>query len=467
MKRYLMGIGLLVLLAGVPAGHAAPAAAPTCFEVPGIYNCIDGQFKTYWQANGGLPVFGYPITAERAERNSDTQRAYSTQWFERNRLEAHPENQPPYHVLLGRLGAELLARQGRGFEGVPAGTTPSGRCKDFDVGGKRAVVCDPFFSYWESHGLEFDGQRGTSYGESLALFGLPLTYPKKETNPNGDTVVTQWFERARFEDHGAKGVLLGLLGREVRTATATSPIIPLVDGDSSFLLGGVQGGAWRSASEAAAALRGGETYRLFTGQGAAGTSAGAKPELAGAPCDDETFVVPLQPKPAARSNVFAIGGAWNPLPRVATAASTDSEVYRAAIAEVIKANGIASPEVRLTAVLRVDLEGNGVDEVVISAARYEAESPQPSVRAGDYSLVVLRQVVNGQVKTTLLGGEFYPRASDFAAPSVYSIAGVLDLNGDGQLEIIMDSAYYEGAGTAVFDVIGGEPTLVIGAGCGA
>jgi hypothetical protein len=30
-------------------------------------------------------------------------------------------------------------------------------------------------------------------------------------------VLTQWFERARFEDHGAKGVLLGLLGNEVIT----------------------------------------------------------------------------------------------------------------------------------------------------------------------------------------------------------------------------------------------------------
>jgi len=29
------------------------------------------------------------------------------------------------------------------------------------------------------------------------------------------TRLTQWFQRARFEDHGAQGLLLGLLGNEV------------------------------------------------------------------------------------------------------------------------------------------------------------------------------------------------------------------------------------------------------------
>jgi hypothetical protein len=56
----------------------------------------------------------------------------------------------------------------------------------------------------------------------LALFGLPLTAPKVEKNPDGNEVITQWFERARFEYHpnnpdpGAPGakVLLGRLGSE-------------------------------------------------------------------------------------------------------------------------------------------------------------------------------------------------------------------------------------------------------------
>lgn len=216
---------MLVLFAVVPAG-AAPTFAPQCFQVPGITDCIDGRFAEYWNTNGGLPVFGYPITPQRPEQNRDTQQTYQTQTFERNRFELHPENRAPYDVLLGRLGAESLAKQGRGFEGIPAGTTPQGRCRNFDVGGKPQAVCDPFLRYWEANGLEFDGKPGKSYDESLALFGLPLTYPKMETNPNGDTVMIQYFERARFEDHGAKGVLLGLLGREMMGATPPPPPPP-------------------------------------------------------------------------------------------------------------------------------------------------------------------------------------------------------------------------------------------------
>lgn len=221
-------IAVLAVFASVQFASARPATAPQCFTVPGISDCIDGRIKEFWNANGGLPVFGYPITAQRPEVNTDTKQTYQTQRFERNRFELHPENQAPYDVLLGRLGAEGLTALGRGFEGVPAGTTPQGRCKDFDAGGKRQVVCDPFLRYWESNGLEFDGKAGKSYNESLALFGLPLTYPKTETNRNGDTVRTQWFERGRFEDHGSKGVLLGLLGREAGAAPTppTNPAPP-------------------------------------------------------------------------------------------------------------------------------------------------------------------------------------------------------------------------------------------------
>jgi len=88
---------------------AAQTPANRCFTVPGITDCITSQeFDAYWTGNGGLPVFGYPVTAEFPERNRDLDELFMTQWFERNRFEAHPENQPPYHVLLGRLGAELL-----------------------------------------------------------------------------------------------------------------------------------------------------------------------------------------------------------------------------------------------------------------------------------------------------------------------------------------------------------------------
>ncbi len=62
-------------------------------------------FKNYWEANGGLALFGYPISEEFQE--ATPQGIFTVQYFERNRFEFHPEKQPPYSVELGLLGTQL------------------------------------------------------------------------------------------------------------------------------------------------------------------------------------------------------------------------------------------------------------------------------------------------------------------------------------------------------------------------
>ncbi|HEY0739693.1 MAG TPA: hypothetical protein VGD69_32510 [Herpetosiphonaceae bacterium] len=206
-------------LFSTPAVRAADGER--CFPETG--RCISGRFREYWEQNGGLAVFGFPIGPAIQERNRDTGQIYLTQWFQRNRFELHPENKPPYDVLLGRLGDDWL--QQRDVDWRKEGrATPEASCLYFEQTGRN--VCDQasglgFKSYWQSHGLEFDGRRGTSYAESLALFGLPLTEPRMENNSSGDRVLTQLFERARFEWHPNQSdpnfrVLLGLLGNELR-----------------------------------------------------------------------------------------------------------------------------------------------------------------------------------------------------------------------------------------------------------
>jgi D-alanyl-D-alanine carboxypeptidase len=75
------------------------------------------------------------------------------------------------------------------------------------------AIAPEFWEYWSSHGLDF-GDEGVSFRESLALFGYPVSPAAMDTNADGDTVLTQWFERARFELHGDT-VLLGRLGAEM------------------------------------------------------------------------------------------------------------------------------------------------------------------------------------------------------------------------------------------------------------
>jgi hypothetical protein len=143
---------------------------------------------------------------------------FQAQEFERNRLELHPENARPYDVLLGRLGADVLAKQSRDWQQFSkVDAAPSG-CIFFAQTGH--ALCEPFLSYWKSHGLTLDGKAGFTEAESTALFGLPLSEAQEEVLSDGKTYTVQWFERARFEAHPENAppynVLLGLLGNEMK-----------------------------------------------------------------------------------------------------------------------------------------------------------------------------------------------------------------------------------------------------------
>lgn len=197
---------MLPLYATTPAAQAAEAL---CFNQPGVSECVAPEFRAFWEQNGGLPIFGYPQTAARQEQTPEG--TFLVQYFERQRLEYHPEKQAPYTVLLGRINDEVLVREGRAWRTFPVGTD-TGDCRVFEATQHR--VCGPFLRTWQQNGLDL-GAAGVSVAESLALWGLPLSAPMIEINVDGDEVLTQHFERARMEIHPAasKGDSMVLLTR--------------------------------------------------------------------------------------------------------------------------------------------------------------------------------------------------------------------------------------------------------------
>ena len=71
MRRFILLLCLLPLFAA--ALPTAPASAADskrlCFaQVP---DCIEFRFRTFWSGNGGLPVFGLPLTSDRNEKVGD------------------------------------------------------------------------------------------------------------------------------------------------------------------------------------------------------------------------------------------------------------------------------------------------------------------------------------------------------------------------------------------------------------
>ncbi len=202
-------------------GHEDPAIWPLvaagggsnlCAPIPAFGNTRDrvyfaptghslsGRFLQYWGEHGGLAIFGYPLTEPHLEVSPTDGRTYTVQYFERNRFEYHPENAPPYDVLLGLLGVK--ARQGQ--VAPPHDPVPDTESQHY-FAETQHLLQGGFLNYWRGFG-------------GLAQFGYPLTDEFAEVNPSdGRTYTVQYFERARFEYHPEYAgtfneVLLGLLG---------------------------------------------------------------------------------------------------------------------------------------------------------------------------------------------------------------------------------------------------------------
>jgi hypothetical protein len=196
----------------LPTSPRSPAAGRRHF--PETNHTLGGEFLAYWSRNGGLPVFGYPLTEEFMQKNASDGKGYAVQYLERQRYELHPENAgTPYIVLLGRLGAEALAARGLDWQTLPK-ASPGAPHSYAQTG--QAI--DPlFWDYWRTHGLEL-GDPGVSEREALALWGYPLSGLLDERLPDGSTIKVQWYERARLEYHPENqppyNVLLGRLAAD-------------------------------------------------------------------------------------------------------------------------------------------------------------------------------------------------------------------------------------------------------------
>lgn len=74
--------------------HMSFQAVPGNFAVP-------AHFSTFWWSNGGLPIFGYPISSYTVASLNDG-RTSAYQWFERARFELHSDGT----IQLGLVGSE-------------------------------------------------------------------------------------------------------------------------------------------------------------------------------------------------------------------------------------------------------------------------------------------------------------------------------------------------------------------------
>jgi hypothetical protein len=109
----LVAFGILLGLVAPLGWQAVSAVAQTpsgCREFAATGYRVCGRFMQYWSDHGGLVQQGYPISGEFVEVSDLNGKPYVVQYFERSVFELHPENRPPYDVLLSQFGT-IRARE--------------------------------------------------------------------------------------------------------------------------------------------------------------------------------------------------------------------------------------------------------------------------------------------------------------------------------------------------------------------
>jgi hypothetical protein len=257
-------------------------------------------------------------------------------------------------------------------------------------------------------------------------------------------------------------------------ASAAADLHPIVEVESGFLFGAISDGKWIKAGRTAKLLTQKTTYRVYGLTQALGEAKGGKPKAVEDVCTD-TLSVSLSPKP--EEGVIALAAPWNALPRKPQVIDSTQEIYVDAVREFLETKEIKQPEVKIDNILRVDLDGDGEEEVLISATNYFDEPDRVPMRspASSYSMVLLRRVVAGKVETQLIVGEFHPKAypkaaeeeGRFDAPNAYKAIATLDLDGDGKMEVVIHSHYYEGGETTIYRCDPKKVEALLSVACGA
>lgn len=224
--------------------------------------------------------------------------------------------------------------------------------------------------------------------------------------------------------------------------------------------------AWVDAAEGGALpVSGGEDYQVVILDQLARTTGGPPTNVCG-PLEligvelDEPDLLGEFPGPYG----VAISAPWTLQPHLFEELDDDG-TYAGFAAELLAARGLEVAEPLIKEVFRADLEGDGVNEVLVVA---EDVTPGFIMEEGDYSIAFVRKVVDGDVQTMILGQTVVLEEADQFG-GAFSFGGVADLNGDGKMEIIHNDAYFESFGVSIWEYVNDDLGLVevLRVGCGS
>ena len=195
------------------------------------------------------------------------------------------------------------------------------------------------------------------------------------------------------------------------------------------------------------------------------------------PCDWVRFTEISTPVKIPTFPAYAISAYWNPVPRAIQSLALENAAYQTIMAAELKARKINAPVV-MSQILKTDLDGDKTDEVILVAQRPKVTFDDQRRLAskyeqaiGDYSLVLVRKVLAGSVKTFVLGEHKVTKlfnGTSEGLPTVLTqyVTAIADIDGDGRMEVFVDDYVHEGEGVTIFGWNGKVFKTMLEWGCG-
>lgn len=246
------------------------------------------------------------------------------------------------------------------------------------------------------------------------------------------------------------------------SAFSQNKVIPILEMRIGGLLGGVENGKWLTVKQTIAKTSGMEGYLITDTTGQKSTQFAPILDSPDVPCEE---FYPIRDAVPADGVAIGNDAKWKSMPRALRAIDANDKTYQKVVGDILRKKLINKPVVKITQAFRVDLDGDGKQEVVIAATNYKG-GLSPDTKAGDYSFVLVRKVVGKKVQDTIVSGEFYPKAKTFNAPNQTRLSAIADLNGDGKMEIVIYGEYYEGQWVEAYEMRANKPVKVLQTGCG-
>ena len=164
---------------------------------------------------------------------------------------------------------------------------------------------------------------------------------------------------------------------------------------------------------------------------------------------------------------IAIRADWDLFPGNFSSEDSNDPAYADLFGKMLEKEGLPDAQTQIKQVVRVDLDNNGKDEILI-AADNTVEDRFEQVKAGDNAILLFKSE-EGSAAGQVLEKDI--RLQDETEISIYRwlfrVHAVADLDGDGVMEVVVRSWYYEGESWEIYKLDGNELKLVASNGWGA